>query len=313
MDETTYWLALSRIPGIGGVTMRHLPARLGSAAAVFAATPADLLATPRVTEATVAALRALDLEEIAAAQARFAAQGIVVLTWRDAAYPGLLRAIASAPPVLFCRGALPLEDDAAVAIVGTRSPSLEATRLARWLGHELASRGVTVVSGLALGIDTAAHRGALQAANGRTVAVLGCGLNRVHPARKRPLAQAIVRRGALLSEQWPETAVEAQALVARNRLISGLARAVIVVEAPAESGSRYAAANALKQGRLLFAVPGSPGADALIAGGAIPLTADADPDALAKRIREHVIAPTAEETAVAQLPLFAWAGDPHPR
>jgi DNA processing protein len=144
---------------------------------------------------------------------------------------------------------------------------------------------------LALGIDTAAHRGALQAADGRTLAVLGSGLRAIHPRQNLPLAEAIAQRGALLSELHPATPPLGPNLMARDRLISGLSRAVIVVEANEKSGSLDTAAKARRQGRLLLAVPGSPGTQALLAGGVEPLDLrTTDLDALSQRIRQHTLA-----------------------
>jgi DNA processing protein len=179
------------------------------------------------------------------------------------------------------------------------------------IARELADRGLTVVSGLAIGIDTAAHRGALAAPGGRTLAVPGSGLRAIHPRQNAPLAEAIARRGALLSEVHPNTPVSGPVLMARDRITSGLARAVIVVEAGEKSGSLDTAARARRQGRLLFALPGSPGTDALLAGGgseALELQR-ANPDDLARRIRAHALPGNDHETRkngeMGQLSLWA--------
>jgi len=153
-------------------------------------------------------------------------------------------------------------------------------------GRELAARGLTVVSGLALGVDAAAHRGAFEA--GRTLAVLGSGIRFIHPKENTELAEQIVRRGALLSELHPNTPPRGPQLMARDRIVSGLSRAVIVVEAGEKSGSLDTAGRAAKQGRLVFAVPGSAGTDQLIAAGARRLDpASLDFDALADEIFQH--------------------------
>src|SRR5262249_7970606 len=191
-------------------------------------------------------------------------------------YPANLRPVGDAPPLLFVRGTLQLEDDRSVAIVGTRQPSLQGIQNAEDLGRGLAERGVTIVSGLAPGIATAAQRGALQAAEGRTLAVPGSGLRAIYPPENIPLAEKIASRGALLSEVNPNTVVNRQNLWARNRIVSGLSRAVIVVEAAERSGSLSTAEAARRQGRLVFAVPGSPGTGALVVTGAEVL----DPHAL---------------------------------
>jgi DNA processing protein len=213
----------------------------------------------------------------------------------DPAYPARLREMRNPPAVLYGRGMLRPQDDDAVAIVGTRKPGIAAAKLTFALSYELAERGFTIVSGLALGIDTQAHRGALQARLGRTVAVLGAGLNTIHPKSNAALARQISQRGALLSEHPADTSLAAQQLVARDRLISGLSRALIVMETALDGGAMYAAEFARQQNRLLLALPGSPGCDALIAHGALPLDpASLDLDYLALQIRTHTIpqAPT---------------------
>jgi DNA processing protein len=287
-----HWLAISTLPGIGGATAQKLIERFGSVEAVFAAPDEELLRVPRFTAEVVARLRAVSLEAIEAELASLADEGLQVVTWDDEDYPANLRLVYDAPPVLFVRGELRPTDAQAVAIVGTRHPTPQGVAVAERLARELAERGLTVVSGLALGIDTVAHRGALQAAGGRTLAVPGSGLRAIHPRENIALAEAIARRGALLSELHPDTPARGPSLMARDRIISGLSRAVIVVEAEEKSGSLDTAAKARRQGRLLFAVPGSPGTQALITGGAEPLDPQAnDLDRLSQRIRTHTPGP----------------------
>ena len=188
------------------------------------------------------------------------------------------------------RGELQERDTQAVAVVGTREPTPQAARLAEMLGRQLAARGLTIVSGLAVGIDTAAHRGALQAEDGRTLAVLGSGLRAIHPRQNIPLAEEIVQHGAVLSELAPNTRARGANLMARDRIVSGLSVAVIVVEAKEKSGSLDTANKARRQGRLLFAVPDSPGTDALLAAGAEALQPQAiDCDQLSQRINEYAL------------------------
>jgi len=235
-------------------------------------------------------LRAVSLEALEAEIMSLSEEDIQVVTWDDEEYPANLRLIKSGapgPPLLFVRGDLRPEDDQAVAVVGTRQPSAWAVTLAEHLARKLAERGLTIVSGLAIGIDTAVHRGALQADDGRTLAVLGSGLRKIHPVRNMDLAEEIVGRGALLSECFPNVPPRGSTLMARDRIISGLSRAVIVVGAREESGSVDTANKALRQGRLVLAVPGSPGTDALLAQGAErggPQGVDFD--RLSQRIRE---------------------------
>lgn len=284
--STVYWLALTTLPGIGGVTARRLIERFGDVEAVFDAPDEELLRVPRVTAEIVARMRTVSLDAVAAELASLSGEGLQVVTWNDASYPANLRQVGDAPPVLFVRGELQPGDAPAVAIVGSRQPTSQAVALAERLALELAQRELTIVSGLALGIDSAAHRGALRAAHGRTLAVPGSGLRAIHPRANVPLADAIARRGALLSELHPDTPARGPSLMARDRIISGLSRAVIVVEAGEKSGSLDTAAKARRQGRLLFAVPGSPGTDALLAEGAEPLDSHAAGlDRLRERIR----------------------------
>jgi DNA processing protein len=284
----THWLALSTLPGIGGTTARRLIERFGSVDAVFEAPDAELQQVPRLTAEVVAHLRAISLDALEGELASLADEGLQVVTWDDPDYPANLRQVSDAPPVLFVRGDLRAGDAQAVAIVGTRQPTSQAVTLARTLARELARRGLTIVSGLAVGIDTAAHRGALQAPGGRTLAVPGSGLRTIHPRENVPLAEAITARGALLSELHPNTPARGASLMARDRIVSGLSQAVIVVEAGEKSGSLDTAAKALRQGRLLLAVPGSPGTQALLTGGAEPLDPQtADLDRLSEHIRRH--------------------------
>ncbi len=294
-----HWLALSTIPNVGGVTIRRLIERFGSVEAVFDAPDEELLSVPRITPEIVARLRTVSLDGIGDELASLSDEGLQVLTWDDDDYPANLRQAHDAPPVLFVRGDLLPEDELAVAIVGTRAPTPQAVEVAETLARELAERELTIVSGLALGIDTAAHRGALQAENGRSLAVPGSGLRVIHPRENVPLAEEVVRRGALLSEFHPNTTVRSSHLMARDRVVSGLSRAVIVVEAAEKSGSMDTAAKAKRQGRLLFAVPGSEGTDALLAQGAEPISTDAaDLDDLTQRVRDFAAGGSGEQLSL---------------
>jgi DNA processing protein len=176
--------------------------------------------------------------------------------WEDPCYPAALRMIADAPRCLYIRGHMTDADRVAVAIVGTRRASPYGIAVAEWLGRELARCGVTIVSGLARGVDAAAHRGAL-AGSGRTIAVLGCGIDVVYPPEHRRLMAQIIESGAVLSEFSPGTPPLRHQFPRRNRLISGLALGVVVVEGRARSGAVITADCALDQGREVFAVPGS--------------------------------------------------------
>ncbi|MBI4670644.1 MAG: DNA-protecting protein DprA [Chloroflexi bacterium] len=283
-----HWLALASLSGIGGATARKLIQQFGDIETVFDATDAQLLEIPRITEAVVEQLRAVSLENVQQEIYALTQDDIDLWTWDDARFPKLLRALRDAPVVLFARGALKKADENAAAIVGTREPTVVAISIAQTIARELALRGLTVVSGLALGIDTAAHRGALDAEDGRTIAVLGSGIRVIHPRENAELAERIASRGAVLSEVMPNTPPRGPQLMARDRIISGLSRAVIVVEASAHSGSLDTAERARKQGRLVYAVPGSAGTEGLLKGGARRLDAEAlDFDALAEAIYAH--------------------------
>jgi DNA processing protein len=219
--------------------------------------PGDILralaARPsRASAGTVRDVRA----RAAAALGRAARHGIRVVTWSDPAYPALLAAVIDPPPVLWIRGTAPRFEAPAVAIVGSRAGSPYALAVAERLASELAGRGVVVVSGLARGVDSAAHRGAL-AGTGTTVAVLGSGADIVYPREHLDLASDIAQRGALVSELAPGTRPLPFFFPMRNRIISGLSRAVVVIEAGEKSGSLITARCALDQGRDVLAVPGN--------------------------------------------------------
>lgn len=179
--------------------------------------------------------------------------GIRVVTILDNDYPQNLRAIYNQPPVLFVKGTLSSADDRAVAVVGTRSASPEGLRQAHRLAHQLARRGVTVLSGLARGIDTAAHRGALSA-GGRTIAVMGTGIDAVYPPENSTLADRIAARGALVTQFWPGTPPIAHNFPMRNVVMSGLSIGTVVIEASATSGAKMQARLALDHGKRVFLV-----------------------------------------------------------
>jgi DNA processing protein len=181
--------------------------------------------------------------------------GILALPWNDARFPALLGAISDCPPVVWYRGRLPVFDAPAVAIVGSRAATSVSVDTAARLATDLASRGIVVVSGLARGVDSAAHRGAMSA--GQTIAVLGSGIDCMYPPEHAPLAAQIAQAGVVLSEHPPGTAPLPHHFPLRNRLISGLSLAVVVIEASEKSGSLITARCALEQGREVMAVPGN--------------------------------------------------------
>jgi DNA processing protein len=200
-------------------------------------------------------LAAPRLEEAAALRREAQKRGISVLPWFDARFPTMLTAITDGPAVLWFRGDLTSLDRPAVAIVGSRAATDVALETATRLSADLAARGITVVSGLARGVDSAAHRGALK--TGRTVAVLGSGLDDIYPREHRKLAHEIAAQGLVVSEYAPATPPLKHHFPMRNRLISGLSRAVVIIEAAEDSGSLITAACALEQGREVMAVPGN--------------------------------------------------------
>ena len=195
------------------------------------------------------------LERAQAERIRAAGRGIQVLAWNDPFMPAQLLAISDIPPVLWYRGSLDCLKQPAVAIVGSRAASSVALETARRLATDLAARGITVVSGLARGVDSSAHRGALD--TGRTIAVLGSGVDRIYPSEHTDLAERITENGLVISEYPPGTVPLPFRFPMRNRLISGLSRAVVVIEASDKSGSLITAACAAEQGRDVMAVPGN--------------------------------------------------------
>ncbi len=255
-DEKEYWLALSRVGGIGAVRFRTLLEVFGTIEAAWHAAPEALRGSgigPAAATALIDGRRRIDPQQ---ELARVTAAGFEALTWLDEGYPDRLREIAQPPPVLYADGQIEARDRWAVAVVGTRKPSAYGISAARDLGRVLASNGATIVSGMARGIDAVAHQAALEA-GGRTVAVLGSGLDQVYPPEHRSLALRIRSSGAVVSDYPLGTKPDAANFPPRNRIISGLAAAVVVVEAGEGSGALITADFGAEQGRDVFAVPGS--------------------------------------------------------
>ena len=255
-DELIDRLRLALVPGVGPRIRRVLLDRFGTARAVLQAAPSELLEIhgvgPKLTSKIAGACRESDAErEIAICREH----GIQILTEAEAAYPKVLREIPDPPGVLFVRGELKPEDALAIGIVGTRHPTQYGLRQAERLAASLARAGLTIISGLARGIDAAAHRGAL-AAGGRTVAVLGSGVLNIYPPEHQKLAEDVLARGAVLSESPPRAQPLAGTFPQRNRIISGMSLGILVVEAGSHSGALISARHAMEQGREVFAVPG---------------------------------------------------------
>ena len=253
-----YWLALRRVRGVGPRIARLLLERFGAPERIFGASDDELVETgiPRPTAHNIRSFADFDpLEKELCEMPRLGAR---LVRWSDPDYPVNLRHIADPPPYFFIRGNLKPGDSHCIAVVGARAASDAGRRMAQRLGLELAAKGFTVVSGLARGIDSEAHQGALDG-RGLTAAVMGCGIDIVYPPENRKLAAAILDGGgAIISELPIGTPPIAENFPTRNRLISGLCLGVVIVEAAEKSGSLITARMALEQDRQVFAVPGSP-------------------------------------------------------
>lgn len=274
MTEREAYIALNMIEGLGPIRVRSLVSALGSPSAVFSAAPEDLMRAekvgPEIARSIIEQRSAVD----PAAEIRGAGKlGARVITALDAEYPEPLKKIHDPPLALYVRGQLEAKDKHAVAIIGTRRATHYGMTVADRLAYQLARVGFTVVSGLARGIDTAAHKGALKA-GGRTIAVIGSALDCLYPSENAELADAIAKNGAVISEYPLGRPPDKTTFPYRNRIVSGLSMGVVVVEAPRGSGALHTVDQALEQGRAVFAVPGridtpsSKGAHLLLKNGA---------------------------------------------
>lgn len=257
MQERNALIAMNMVQGIGAATARQLSAHFGSFAAALAAPVSELAVVPLIGQARAEQLAAtLQKVSVEAELERAAAAQIQLITWEDKLYPPLLKEIADPPLVLYVAGSPTVLDTPGVAIIGTRHPTIYGRDIAKRMGYQLASQGYTVVSGLAVGIDTEAHNGALQA-KGNTVAVLGGALDRFFPRENRGLARSIVESGGAVITEYPfGRQPDRQTFPMRNRIVSGLSRGVLVVEASQTSGTLITANHALEQNRSVMAVPG---------------------------------------------------------
>ncbi len=281
MADTKFWVAFTTVKGIGAVRLQALLDAFGTAENAWKASPLDLVAaglSPKLAERVVQARASLDVDKLIQDAER---QGIQILTWDSPTYPPHLKQIDQPPPVLYLKGEITSEDVWAVGIVGTRAVTAYGRQVTEELAATLARNGITIVSGLARGVDAIAHSAALKA-GGRTLAVLGSGIDRIYPPEHRGLAEKISEQGAVLSDYAPSTPPESANFPPRNRIISGLSLTVVVIEAAETSGSLITASFAADQGRDVFAVPGnifapqSKGTNRLIANGARPLLAVKD-------------------------------------
>ena len=256
MGHLEEWLTLYLTPGLGATGCKSLVDWFGS--------PGRVLKASRRELSEVKGLRVKGLDGVSSPETRQAAReelcramdlGLGIISLDDPEYPEWLRHIPSQPVLFYIKGSPAVLAEPGISIVGSRAASSYGLRMAETLAGQLAGQGITVISGLAQGIDSAAHRGALKA-GGQTIGVLGCGLDLVYPPENRALFEAIPEQGALISEYPLGTRPDGFRFPARNRIISGLARGVVVVEATLKSGSLITAEFALEQGREVFAVPG---------------------------------------------------------
>lgn len=281
MAGTKYWVWLSECRELSAALRLQLLEHFGTPENVYYAEPEDYLQVEGMTPRLAQPLADKSMEEANRILGACERLGVRILTMQDADYPVRLRNIYEPPLLLYVRGALPLiDEEAAIAMVGTRKATPYGLETAEELSYAMAKQGALIVSGGAYGIDTAAHRGALRA-GGKTVALLGCGPDVVYPAGNERLYRDVAAAGALVTEYPPGTPAIGAHFPVRNRIISGLCLATVVVEAPeGRSGALITARTALEQGRDVFAVPGpvkapmSRGCNRLIADGAAALLAD---------------------------------------
>ena len=274
MTRAEALLTLNLIPQIGPVRARRLIAACGSPEQVLAARAADFAGIEGVSPALAQTLadwrQQVDPE---AEWAKIRARHLTVLTEEDPLYPPLLRGIHDAPLVLYVWGQLETRDHRAIGVVGSRRATLYGLNAAKRLSYQIAYAGYTVISGLARGIDTAAHEAAL-AAQGRTIAVIGSGLGRLYPPENQALAERIAENGAVISEYPVDRVADKQTFPYRNRIVAGWCTGLLVAEAPGRSGALITAQQAVEQGRTVYAVPGpidkpgSTGCNRLIQQGA---------------------------------------------
>jgi len=256
VKDIKYWVGFNRIPGIGRVRLSQLENCFGSLSDAWKAAPAQLrdagLDSKSVRSITSYRPKiALDSE-----MEKLDRYGVTVVTFRDPGYPSRLKEIYDYPPLLYIRGRLLPEDEWCLAVVGTRRATIYGKQVTEEIVTDLAQNKITIVSGLARGIDTVAHRSALEA-GGRSIAVFACGLDIVYPGENADLARRIQERGALVSEYPLGTKPRAEYFPRRNRIMSGISLGVLVVEAGETSGAMITANLALEQNREVFAIPGS--------------------------------------------------------
>jgi DNA processing protein len=274
MTESRYWIGLSLVPDVGPVISKKLLAVFGSPEYIFEAGLKDLLAVKGLSPDRAVSIKSFDSWDIVDRQLKESSKkNISVIHYNDSAYPSVLRDVDGAPLVLYMKGSYQPEDRYAIAVVGSRKHTGYGEAVTQRISGELASAGFTIVSGMARGIDTLSHKSAL-AAGGRTISVLGSGLDIYYPPENKGLMGRIAESGCAISEFPPGTPPYKENFPRRNRLISGLSLGVLVVEAANSSGSLITARYAVEQNKEVFAVPGnvtsvnSEGTNALIKQGA---------------------------------------------
>lgn len=307
MTEREALIAFNRVQGIGSVTAQQLMASLGSLAAVFEASEETLRQIPGIGVER-AALLTQDLRRVSAEEEleRAAKTGVTILTWDEEGYPTLLKEIADPPLVLYVAGEVATLDSPGIAIVGTRHPTMYGRETARRFAFQLAGAGYTIVSGLAEGVDTEAHAGALKA-KGKTVAVLGGALDCLYPKSNTALAREIASGGGAVISEYPfGRQPDRQTFPMRNRIVSGLSRGVLVVEAPVNSGTLITAGQGMEQNRSVMAIPGrvdsaaSRGCHALLKQGARLVTS---PEEVIEEVQDLFIGKSARIAAGLAKPL----------
>jgi DNA processing protein len=274
MNRTEAWIALNLIPHIGPVRVRKLLRFFETPERILTAKVAEILQVDGFGRAQAEALAAWETGvDLALELQRIQSRGLTILTQEDDLYPPLLKTIHDPPLVLYVWGELQKRDHHAIGVVGSRHATMYGMNAAKKMSFQIAYSGYTVISGLARGIDTAAHEAAL-AAKGRTVAVIGSGLGKLYPPENMALAERIAANGAVISEYPVDRIADKQTFPYRNRVVAGWSSGLLVVEAPLRSGSLITAQQATEQGRTVYAVPGpidkptSAGCNRLIQQGA---------------------------------------------
>ena len=255
-EEELYWLALRMIPGLGTRRIVQLLERMQTPQAIFRASVSELEGAGLTGAVARSVASGCSFDDAATQQQKVREAGAELVTLGDSRYPEALRRIFDPPPVLFTRGQTDLLTSICIGVVGTRHPTPYGVAAAEKLSGDLARAGVTITSGMARGIDTASHKAAL-AAEGKTIAVLGCGVDVVYPSENRKLAAEIAAKGLIISEFPMGATAFPQNFPIRNRVISGLSAGILVIEGAQYSGSAITARLAIDQGREVFAVPGN--------------------------------------------------------